>query len=62
MFAHTAAKRRIANVTGSVTLHPKKCNKARQNRTFAKRNLERNDCSARSAAQAERGGVVTTLS
>ena len=32
MFAHTAAKRRIANVTGSVTLHPKKCNKARQNR------------------------------
>ena len=32
MFAHTAAKRRIANVAGSVTLHPKKCNKARQNR------------------------------
>ena len=24
MFAHTAAKRRIANVTGSVTLHPKR--------------------------------------
>ena len=35
MFAHTAAKRRIANVTGSVTLHPKKCNKAKQNRVFA---------------------------
>ena len=31
-------------------------NQARQNRTFAKRYLERNDCSARSAAQAERGG------
>ena len=39
-----------------------KCNKARQNRIFAKRYLERDDCSARSAAQAERGGVVTTLS
>ena len=24
MFAHTAAKRRIANVTGSMTLHPKR--------------------------------------
>ena len=24
MFAHTAAKRRFANVAGSVTLHPKK--------------------------------------
>ena len=32
-----------------------KCNKARQNRIFAKRYLERDDCSARSAAQAERG-------
>ena len=35
MFAHTAAKRRFANVAGSVTLHPKKCNKAKQNRVFA---------------------------
>ena len=33
----------------------KKFDKARQNRTFAKRYLERDDCSARSAAQAERG-------
>ena len=31
-----------------------KYNKARQNRTFAKRYLERDDCSARSEAQAER--------
>ena len=34
----------------------KKFDKARQNRTFAKRNLEQGDCLARSAAQAERGG------
>ena len=47
------ASRSSCVAAGSVTLHKKKCNKARQNRTFAKRNLERNDCSARSAAQAE---------
>ena len=54
MFAHTAAKRRIANVA-VLWAHQIKFDRARQNRTFAKRNLERDDCSARSAAQAERG-------
>ena len=53
MFAHTAAKRRIANVAVLWAHQIMPSDKARQNRTFAKRYLERDDCSARSAAQAE---------
>ena len=49
MFAHTAAKRRFANVA-VLWAHQIKSDKARQNRTFAKRYLERDDCSARSVA------------
>ena len=37
-------------------------NRARQNRTFAKRYLERGDCLSRSRAEHGKGGGVTPLS